>query len=378
MINLIMLARSFIKIFLFVGVLCCLPMQVYSSDIIAVKSLVDSLNIHSHREEVFFATNRNQINNNDSSVDYGEKRGGLRFGSCQVDIHYQRDLAALAKMLPFQLDLKLISLKESAEETRTTFFKRLETNPAEKILLFIHGYNYGFKKGCRTAAQLKFELRFNGPVILFSWPSDANILNYTRDEADMTWSVPFVREFLHDLANVNQGGISIIAHSMGGRALFDALSTSANIADRKPKFDQIILTAPDIDADTFRHYAQSFLSSAKRTTLYASAYDAALTLSRKVHGYPRLGDAGEDLLVIAHMDTIDVSHLSASEITGHRYYRYDPQVIEDMHELITKGMLPAKRKNLSPKQKQGLIYWEMKKDPSRPATMESQENSISL
>ena len=49
------------------------------------------------------------------------------------------------------------------------------------------------------------------------------------------------------------------------------------------------------------------MKTADRVTLYASSSDEALALSKQVHGYPRAGESGDQLVVVPGIDTIDVS-----------------------------------------------------------------------
>jgi hypothetical protein len=52
----------------------------------------------------------------------------------------------------------------------------------QDVLLFIHGYNNSFKAAAQQAAQLKADLKFPGPVVLFSWPSLAEGGGYFTDK----------------------------------------------------------------------------------------------------------------------------------------------------------------------------------------------------
>src|SRR5439155_689832 len=69
--------------------------------------------------------------------------------------------------------------------------------------------------------------------------------------------------------------------------------------DQAKLFNQVILAAPDIDADDFRNnIAPAMQRTAQRLILYASSHDEALFASQFVHRGPRAGDAGEGLIVI--------------------------------------------------------------------------------
>ena len=62
-------------------------------------------------------------------------------------------------------------------------------------MVFVHGYNEDFPDASRMAAQFADDLKFSGPVILFSWPSQGSLTSYTVDETNAQWSqAHFVEE----------------------------------------------------------------------------------------------------------------------------------------------------------------------------------------
>jgi esterase/lipase superfamily enzyme len=106
-------------------------------------------------------------------------------------------------------------------------------------------------------------------------------------------------------------------------------------SERGQLFNQVILAAPDIDADIFKQrIAPAIVTKAKRVTLYASSKDLALVASRKFNsGDPRAGDAGENLVVYPGIDTIDVSN-GDSSLLGHSYYGDNVSVLHDIEFLL--------------------------------------------
>src|SRR6185295_495608 len=107
----------------------------------------------------------------------------------------------------------------------------------------------------------------------------------------------------------------------GNRALGAALrEIDLELHERGRLFNQIVLAAPDIDADDFRNnIAPAMQRTAQRLTLYASAHDEALLASRFLHHGARAGDAGDSLIVLNGIDTIDVTAIDRS-LWGHSYY----------------------------------------------------------
>ena len=200
----------------------------------------------------------------------------------------------------------------------------------------MHGYNVTFEDAARCTAQIAYDLKFDGAPIFFSWPSQGEILQYAVDETNVTWTAPHLMQFLTDVAE--QSGaeqIHLIAHSMGNRALTSVLrDLSLTHKSSKPMFDEVVLTAPDIDAEVFiNDIAPAVVKTAQRVTLYASSNDEALIMSKKVHGYARAGDSGSQLVVVPGVDTVDVSAVDTS-LLGHNYYGDNSSVLADIFELL--------------------------------------------
>lgn len=127
--------------------------------------------------------------------------------------------------------------------------------------------------------------------------------------------MPHLEKFLADVARESgAASVHLIAHSMGNRALTSALRELAGDLPRDaPLFHEVVLTAPDIDADVFRRdIVPAIRPTARRLTLYASSNDKALIASKEVHGYPRAGESGEHLVVVDGVETIDVTAVDTS------------------------------------------------------------------
>jgi esterase/lipase superfamily enzyme len=232
---------------------------------------------------------------------------------------------------------------------------------SKQALVFVHGFNVKFRDAMFRTAQIAADLSFLGVAIAFSWPSRGVMspLGYTRDEEQVRWTLPDLREFLELIAE--QSGattIHLVAHSMGNRALTEALTRLAAAARKTtPSFNEVILTAPDIDADTFtRDVSPAILPTARRVTLYASSNDRALKFSKSVHGYPRAGESGDHIVVVDGVDTIDVSSIDTSFV-GHFYYGDNRSVLSDIFNLL-KGEPPANRFGLKERKKGSRSYWE--------------------
>ena len=306
-------------------------------------------------------------------LEYGNGRGKFVMGTCEVSIPRNHQVAELEAPSVFRLDFvedptKHVVLLDIEEEDSKTFFSKLrnrvEQGVSKDAFVFVHGFNVTFEDAARRTAQLAYDLKFQGAPIFYSWPSQGGLFQYAVDETNVVWTVPHLREFLRDIAKESGArSIHLIAHSMGNRALTSALrELSLDMQGRTPLFHEVVLTAPDIDAEIFRRdIAPAIVTTAKRVTLYASSNDEALVLSKQVHGYPRAGDTGEGLVVIPGIDTIDVSAVDTS-LLGHNYYGDNATVISDMIDLVRNSKSANERNWLEMARLDELLYWVFRVD----------------
>ena len=196
---------------------------------------------------------------------------------------------------------------------------------------------------------LKESLGLEGRFVHFSWPSDGAILNYTRDEADLYWSVAPLRKILAAMiSRFGAGNTNLVAHSLGTRGVMLALVLLAQAQQENPLFNQVVLIAPDIDVGIFRQYLPLIRPLARNMTVYVSNNDSPLALSRQVHGYPRLGEAGEHLYGLEGVEIIDLSGIPPRKPSGHVYHLYQSLVTQDLDQLINENKPAAQRRNLEP------------------------------
>ena len=304
---------------------------------------------------------------------YGNQRGGVELGTCEVSIPERHELGELEGPSILRLDFhenpeRHVVLLQVTPQSPDEFFadcrRRVADSKSGEALVFVHGYNVSFEDAARRTAQLAYDLQFDGAPFFYSWPSQAGLLKYSIDETNVVWTVPHLKEFLVEVVRKSGArSVHLIAHSMGNRALTSALyNLSYELGGNAKVFRQVILTAPDIDADVFRRdIAPAIVKTADRVTLYASSKDEALTLSKKVHGYPRAGDSGSDLVVVPGIDTIDVSAADTS-LLGHSYYGSNDTVLADLAQLLLEAKPPDQRPWLRSAEAGPLRYWVLLRD----------------
>ena len=213
-----------------------------------------------------------------------------------------------------------------------------------QALVFVHGYNVSFDNAIRRAGQLAYDLKFDGPVFVFSWPTRESVLSYVgaRDSAQL--SADALREFIERVvAETKAERIHIIAHSMGSVALNEALFTLEPAALAKLNLGELVLASPDLDPDLFQRTYRRLQERGARGTIYAAESDWALWLSSELRGQPQLGyiPAGGPTRLVAGTDLIDITAVNSDVFSmNHDIYANSPAVISDLRRLLKEGQLP--------------------------------------
>ena len=314
--------------------------------------------------QVFFATNRKYHAGRPADDTFGGERGEPGFGRCEVRFTPIPFMDEVAGKVPFHLPRETNEIRDVERDDPPVFWTRLtaaaKATDTGSVVVFVHGYNYGFDRSCRMAAELQRSLEGKATVLMFAWPSNAGPADYVRDQADIEWSVPFLADFLERLGErTGRANIRLLAHSLGSRgALFALWRLGADLAER-PVIGQLVLLAPDFDSQTFVAMLPRLLPVTDGISLYASSKDAPLKVSRQLNGYPRLGEAGELLTVADGMDTIDVSASGRYQILGHEYFYYHPLVKADLVALLVTGEDASRRSGLRPRTRDGARFWEI-------------------
>jgi esterase/lipase superfamily enzyme len=307
----------------------------------------------------------------EAGVTYGVQRGALQYGTCDITIPKNHQVGELESPSILRLEFapdekKHVVVKDVVPYEADTFYGKLRevvaNSPKRDVFVFVHGYNVTFENAARRTAQMAYDLKFQGAPIFYSWPSQGDLLGYTVDANNVAWTVPHLKKFLLGVAREsNADAVNLIAHSMGNRALTSALrELTLELRDEAAMFNQVVLAAPDIDAEVFRRdIAPAIVQSARHVTLYASSDDQALVASRQVHGYARAGDSGEGLVVIPGIETIDVSGIDTS-LLGHSYYGASGSILQDLYYVIHEYLPAGERQWLQEDIRDGLRYWRFR------------------
>ena len=322
---------------------------------------------------VFYGTNRAPSGEAKPALYYGKARGDLQYGYLDVTIpqlHRESQLETQPRWAEYvfgagALRSRYVLLDKIVPLPQSDFVRELQGQirlaHSKDVFIFVHGFNNTFEDAARRAAQLVYDLDFDGTPLLYSWPSSGSTTAYTVDEASVDISGRKLAEFL-DTVITESGAqrVHLLAHSMGSRALIGALQTY--LAKRDPQnrqriFGQIVFTAPDVDRDFFMDAIAALETAADRITLYASDNDYALRSSQLIHDAPRAGTAGAFIVRLPGLDTIDMSSVPA-DIFGHEYFAANSGAIFDLFRLLWRGDPPPQRCGMRDRGHGGqLIVW---------------------
>lgn len=317
---------------------------------------------------IYYATDRARSGSELPNDFYSGQRGELEYGTATVSIPEQHRPGKIEKPSIWTFDFREdpqrhIVLSSVVPAAAESVFAEMQdhvrkTGKAEAFV-FVHGFNVPFHEAAKRTAQMAFDMNFEGLPILYSWPSRASILSYIADTAVVNLSGRRLSRFLEDVvARSGATRIHLIAHSMGNRAMTDALELFAlRYKGPLPAFDQVLFTAPDLDAGLFSEMVQTIRPAARRITLYASNKDWALAFSRKLHGdSPRAGQGGSNILHAAEIDSIDMTEIG-EDMLKHSYYANNPSALTDILSLFWRDVPPQDRCGMVAAEGEHGTYW---------------------
>lgn len=325
---------------------------------------------------LFFATNRNVLGDesfgNDISNTLSFGRVTMRVPEAQVRNRAERigeSLGRLEKARTGTLTaaevLKIVQKQRASTSAQFVASIRKGQSRAaifkNRALVFVHGYNNDFVGTMQRAAQLAFDLQFDGVVIPFAWPSQGNVLGYLTDNKMAKRSVDALVNFLDQLRDtMPELELHFVAHSMGNQVLLPALCSIAKRKDDKlHKFGEVIAAHADISPDDFDVFTSCFRSRVRSTTLYVNGGDTAL---KARCGWFSLCRAGNRIRGYGAAIAIDTTVMAKGHFRSltrgfdHDIFIRNPILFGDLHMLLLHG----KRREVS-----GTLKLESKLDEKR-------------
>ncbi|WP_193315588.1 alpha/beta hydrolase [Janthinobacterium aquaticum] len=319
---------------------------------------------------VYYATDR-QYRPADKKYGWQPNRAAphLSYGSVQVSVPIERVPGTLPlrpwyDMVPSNDAGQYVLVKQIARWSRSTFLRAvkagLAADPTSRAaFIYIHGYSNTFDEAASRTAQMAVDLDIDAIPVFYSWPSKGTLAGYAYDQNSVEWTQAHLQQFLSDFADhTGVTDIYIIAHSMGNRPMTLALaSLLEQRADLLPRFRQIVLAAPDINADVFREQiAPRFANLKLPVTLYASANDKAMRASYGFADWRRIGDISPPVTAIDGLELIDASSVTMN-FMGHDYFASNRALLTDIATLFKTGQRASKRGGLRGMPATAPLYW---------------------
>jgi esterase/lipase superfamily enzyme len=317
----------------------------------------------------YYATNRKQTAAAEPAKIYGgEVASALQYGRAIVSIppthtpgHFEMPtLWRLERNADPSRHFVLRSVMPlGADDARREMAEKLRGMSSKALLIFVHGFKTGFTEAALRTAQMAHDLKFPGMAFFYSWPSANQVRSYWLDEEMARLSESVFERLIEELSQLPVTDIYVVAHSMGNRIVGHALQARADKGKPTPKVKELLLAAPDINAEVFSTVIAPKLAAMQgtRTTVYASSSDIALKASKIVHRFRRLGETTGGVVTYPGIDTVDATGASkAVQGFGHFYVVDSPAVIKDIRAIIDrKG--PAKLRGLSEVGAPPNSYW---------------------
>lgn len=300
--------------------------------------------------KVYYATDR-QFRAAEKSYGWQPNRQAphLSYGSVLVSVPKNRAYGQTPQSPWWHFNFKknakkYMFIQETQRWSRADFLaaveERMRAVPGRQAaFIYIHGYSNSFADAALRTAQMAVDLDIGAMPVFYSWPSKGKLGGYMFDDNAAQWTQAHLQDFLADFAQHSSAtDIYLIAHSMGNRPLTTALaSLLEQRPDLLPRFKQVVLAAPDINADVFREQIAPRLARLSLpVTLYASKNDKAIRSAYRFSSWDRIGDIRGPVVGVPGMDFIDASNVSMNFI-GHDYVASNRVLLTDIATMIKTG-----------------------------------------
>ncbi len=257
--------------------------------------------------------------------------------------------------------------------------KPVQQSPHRSLLVVVHGFREAFTSALRKTAFLGHVLDINSPVLLFDWPGNqgSSLRGYRRAQrvaeasgAELAKTLKLIIE------DIQPERLWVIANSMGAKVVthaFSHLYQDPELADAETEIKDVVLTAPDVDRDDFnRQFKTEIDALAKNLTVYVSANDQALLVSRLINRGRRLGESTLDTLnpdqleeAAAVMEFIDpdTEQVTLVDVTPvnrtrnfHNFSLETPEFFDDLFLRLTNSRTPRNRLRYQLHTPDGKVY----------------------
>ncbi len=253
----------------------------------------------------------------------------------------------------------------------------VEASPYQSVLVVVHGFREAFPSALRKTAFLGHVLDINTPALLFDWPGNqgSSLRGYRRAQQVAKESgAELARTLELIMGEIRPDKIWLVANSMGAQVVVDAFSLlyqQTDLADAETEIEDVILTAPDVDAEEFdEQFKREINALARQLTVYVSSNDRALLMSRIVNWSPRRGESSlspdmlQEAVKVANLIDPDRQLITLVDVTPinrtrnfHNFSLETPEFFDDLYLRLTNVTTPRSRRLYQIKTPTGSVYW---------------------
>lgn len=297
----------------------------------------------SRNMDVFVLTNRatsNATTTCSSGFFSNQMAAQIRAMRCTVNVPAKHSVGALDTSPEPRAD-RDIYFAASSSQAATEEELYAVAEKAKEVLLFVHGFNVPFDEALVRAAQIKYDVKYQRPVFLFTWPAgsgdgmlDGVLMNrtYAENQKNARASVDQLARVFQELRRRGVA-VHLMVHSMGHQIAIPALLQVARDGGKRPFIEEAIFNAPDYPSGEFIVEAPTLRQAARRITLYCSPGDNALIASQKMNGNYRIGMC----LRVDGVDVINVNEIDSPVMgvggLGHGYYS-GRAILADLYQTL--------------------------------------------
>lgn len=205
----------------------------------------------------------------------------------------------------------------SSPDAFLTNVKRELKSPTDEVVLFVHGYNSTQAEASFRAAQLAYDIKIPGALVVYSWPSQGKVLGYAYDSESMLFARDGLEKTLRKMRGSGIKRIVLVGHSMGTAVVMETLR-QIEIKDpgwSKKSLVGVVLISPDLDVDLFRAQMERIKEVPDPFVLLVSGKDRILGMSALLRGdrdRKRLGSLTDTTLI----DDLPVQIIDTTEFSS--------------------------------------------------------------
>ena len=95
-----------------------------------------------------------------------------KYGYCSVNVPIAHEIGAIDVNLNGETD-KFFKFEKHKQLNLDGVIDSVKENSFEEAIVFVHGFNVKFEEALYRAAQIKFDMKFPGAIVVYTWPAGA-------------------------------------------------------------------------------------------------------------------------------------------------------------------------------------------------------------